>query len=244
MNKISSNSTVNEIAEVGNGFIDLSKKYPLSEDAYFVVIHEKLSAKTNELIGKINAGWLASELQMKDEVRDLDIRAIFYEVEAKCMRRPSEAQQKALRIKAVLDRYGMKITGGGYTNESARIRAMLSDLRASELDDCRGAVTELEGLLVNLDGSQADFDISASKYIEDKTERENSKSASVVAKELKEIINNELCGYLAAMTLAKPETYKVFTDFFATLIDQNNSKVRDRIAAQKRKREETEATAK
>lgn len=238
MKQISSKANTNEITEVGKGIIDLSKKHPITEDTYFTVLFEKLSAKLEELIGKINAGWLKSELKEKDDVRDLDIRAIFYEVEANCMRRPSASQEKALKVMSVLDRYGMKIIGGTYTNESAEIRAMLSDLNAPELAEHIRSVSDLKQLIDNAEQSQADFDASASKLIEDKTERENTKPASIVAKELRDIFNDELAGYLSAMAMANSKKYKHYADVVNTLIEDSNSKVRDRLAGLKRKRDE------
>ncbi|MDM8160690.1 DUF6261 family protein [Labilibaculum sp. K2S] len=237
MKAINVKLNTSETAEACQGIIELSKKYPITEDAYFSITFEKLSGISNELIGKMNAGWLNSELKDKDEARDLDLRAVFYEVKAKCMRRPSAGQEKALRIKEVLDRYGMKITEESYTIESAGVRAMLSDLNAPELEECVRAIPDLKQLMDNVEQSQADFDVSASKLIEDKNERENAKSASVVAQEVKSIINNELLVYLAAMAKANPAKYKPFTDVVNTLIETSNNKLRDRLAALQRKKE-------
>lgn len=205
MKRIHSNAIINEIAEICNGIIELSKKHPISEDAYFALTFAKLSEKSDELIGKINAGWLKSELKEKDELRDLDIRAIFTEVKAKCMRRPSASQEKALKVMEVLDRYGMQITDDNYTNESANNRAMLSDLSAPEMAKYIRSISDLNQLIANAEQSQANFDDSASKLIEDKNERENTKSATIVARELRDIFNDELATYLSAMTQANPE---------------------------------------
>ncbi|WP_320019406.1 DUF6261 family protein [Labilibaculum manganireducens] len=237
MKKIHANAITNEVAEDCQGIIELSKKYPITEDAYYSITLGKLTGMSNELIGKINSGWLNSELKEKDEARDLDLRAIFYEVKAKCMRRPSAAQEKALHIKEILDRYGIKIAEESYTIESVGVRAMLSDLKAPELEEHVQAIADLKQLMDNLEQSQAVFDASASKLIEDKNERENAKAASVIAQELKNIINNELLGYLGAMAKANPEKYKPFADVVNTLIEAGNNKLRSRMAALKRKKE-------
>ena len=237
MKKVHANAIISDIVEICKGIIELSKKYPIDLDDYFIFVFQKLSGKSDELIGKINAGWLDSELKEKDDARDLDVRAIFYEVKAKCMRRPDINQEKALQIKEVLDRYGMKITEDSYTIESAGVRAMLSDLKAPELEDCVASIVDLKILLDNAEESMAEFDVSASKLIEDKNERENAKPASAVARELKDIVNNELLVYLAAMAKANPTKYKPYADVVNTLITDSNNKVRDRLAALKRKKE-------
>jgi DUF1009 family protein len=144
MTAIKNNSSISEISEIGIGLIDLSKTYPISEDAYFELTFGKISDKSNELTERINAGWLSSELKEKDEIRDLDVRAIFYEVEAKCIRRSSADQEKALKVMDVLNCYGMKIIGSSHTNESAQIRALLSDLEAPEMEENIRSVSDLK----------------------------------------------------------------------------------------------------
>ena len=238
MKTVNSKSNIKDTAEVGKGIIDINTTSPISEDAFFTITFDVLSAKTDALFGKIKAGWMESELEAKDEARDLDVRAIFYEVEAKCIRRESEDQAKALRLQAILDRYGLKITSASYTNESAEVRALIKDLKAPNLVEVRKAVPDLDGLISNVEGSQAAFDESAGKHLKNLSDRENSKSATVVAKELRDIINGDFCTYISAMALANPAKYKAFADLMNVLIDESNRKVRDRIAAQKRKKEE------
>ncbi|WP_372643673.1 DUF6261 family protein, partial [Ancylomarina sp.] len=199
MNKVTTNSNIKDTAEVGQGIIDINEKNAITEDAFFTITFDLLSAKTDELFGKIRTGWIESELEEKDRARDLDVRAIFYEVEAKCIRRESNDQAKALRLQSTLDRYGMKITASSYTNESAEVRALIKDLKATDLVEARNAVPDLDGLIANLEGSQAAFDQSAGIHLINLSERENSKSASVVAKELRCVINNDLCSYVGAM---------------------------------------------
>jgi len=237
MTAIKVNSSISDVSEIGKGIIELSKKYPITEDAYFELIFKKVFEKSNELIDRINAGWLSSELKEKDEIRDLDVRAIFYEVEAKCMRRSSANQEKALQVMDVLKRYGMKIIGSRHTNESAQIRALLSDLESPEMVKNIRSVSDLKQLLENLAQSQAEFDVSSAQLIEDKNERGNTKPASTVAKELKDLFNDELEGYLNAMAMANPTKYKAFTELVNTLVAESNKNVRDRLAALKRKRE-------
>jgi len=237
MKTINSKANIKDTAEVGQGIIDINKKNVIAEDVFFTTTIELLSAKTDELFGKMKAGWMESELQEKDEARDLDMRAIFYEVEAKCVRRESEDQAKAMKIQLILDRYGLKIASASYTNESADLRALIKDLKAPELMEARKAVPDLDALISNLEGSQAAFDESAGKHLKDLSERENSKSATVVAKELRDIINGDLCTYMGVMAKVDPDKYKGFADLMTILIEENNKKVRDRLALKKKKKE-------
>lgn len=239
MKLISSRTNTSEITEVCSSIIDLNSKHTIAEDVYHETTMQKMVKINKELIKKINEGWLSNNLKEKDELRDTDVRAIFYEVEAKCNRRDSENRTKALRIMEILDRYGIGITADTFTNESTKIRAMISDLKAPELADDVSSIPDLGQLIVNMEESQNEFDIANTKFIEDKTERDSTKPASILAKEMREIFNSELCGYLTAMAKVMPEKYEAYTKLLSTLIDDTNAKVRDRIAALK-KRKETE----
>ena len=140
----------------------------------------------------------------------------------------------------VLNRYGMNITEGAYGDESANIRAVLMDLKAPALADARAAVPYLDTLIANLEGSEAAFRESREKLRDEGLERKASKSASVLARELRNLVNNEMCGYLAAMSQANPEKYEAFAKKFFATIEESNKKVIDRLAALKRKKEEAE----
>lgn len=240
MKKITTNSNIKDTAEVGHGIIDINKTNPITEDAFFTTTFNLLSAKIDELLGKIKEGWIENELEEKDAVRDLDVRAIFYEVEAKCVRRESDDQKKAEIIQTILNRYGLKITSASYTNESAELRALIKDLKAPELVEERKAIPDLDGLIANLEDSQADFDEATGKHLQNLSDREKSKSATVIAKELRNIVNGDLSTYMEAMAKVNPDKYKRFADLMNVLIEENNKKVRDRIAALKRKKEEAE----
>lgn len=242
MKQIHSSSNTSEIASVASGIVELNKTNTIAEDGFFTITYTKLQGKSNELIQKINTGWYSLALEEKDELRDQDIRAIFYEVEAKCNRRPDSEQENALRIKTVLDRYGLKITRDSYSKESTNIKAMLSDLKSDELSDNIVSIPDLNILISNLDNSQASFDQTVAQQIKDKVERDNSKPASEIAQELKHIINNEFCPYTGAMSQANPAKFKKYADLLSKIIEDNNNQVRNRLATLKRKKEEETAT--
>jgi hypothetical protein len=238
MKRLNTNSTTKQITEVGSKIIDLNTTHPIAEDTYFAQTYRLLSEKTKSLIEESNRGNLENDLNEKDASRDLDIRALFYTVEAYCIRRLSDNQKKAEQFKAILDRYGMSITDYAYDDESASVRPMLNDLKNPDLAEDRKSIPDLDALIANLEQSQAEFDQAGSKLRSQEIKRKNSKPAYVLAREIKDIVNNDLCGYLEAMAKAMPDKYKVFTEEFAKIIENNNKKVIDRLAALKRKKEE------
>ncbi|MFA9371427.1 MAG: hypothetical protein ACERIH_06915 [Labilibaculum antarcticum] len=52
-----------------------------------------------------------------------------------------------MRIKKLLNRFGIEITEYTYINESANINAMLIDLMPPELSEERASIPDLNGLL-------------------------------------------------------------------------------------------------
>ena len=95
MKKINSNSTTRETSEIGDLLVTLNTKNPIAEDTYWRLTNQKLSVVSADLTEEINSGQLRSDLKEKDALRDLDIRAIFYTVEACTIRRPGEDQEKS-----------------------------------------------------------------------------------------------------------------------------------------------------
>jgi len=241
MKKINSNSTNNQIAEIGNSIVEVNKSNPITDDAFYSITYTLLSEKTAELIDTINRAGLHNGKKEMDELRDLDVRAIFYTVKAHCIRRPSEDREKALRIQEDLDRYGLEITGYSFGDESTNIRALLDDLKDPELAEERASIPDLDQLIANLEDSQGEFDVTEAKLIEGEVDRSKTKSASLVAKELKDIIDNRFCVYIEAMSLANPDKYKSYYDLLQTIINQNNRQVEEHLAALKRKKEKTKA---
>ncbi|WP_461640172.1 DUF6261 family protein [Labilibaculum euxinus] len=236
--KINSNSSTKHCAEIGNKLISLFQKYSIKEDHYYTDIFKKLLLITKELIDSINRGGVHNDRKEKDAIRDADVRAVFYEVMARCNRRPDENQKKALRIKKILDRFGIEITEYTYINESANINAMLVDLTAPELAEERASIPDLDKLLANLQSSQSDFELSNLEFIENTDKRKKTKSATALAKDLRDLINNELSVYLQSMAKAKPSQYKEFAELLTTIIEDNNKSVADHLAAVKRKKEQ------
>ena len=145
MRKINLKSNIKDTTEVGQGIIDINKINAITEDVFFTITFDLLLAKTDELFGKIRAGWMESELQEKDE--------------------------------AIQD------------------------------------VHDLDDLIGDLEESHADFDISVGKHLRDLSVCEKSKSASVVVKELRDIINGDLCEYIVAMAKSNPDKSNGFCRF-------------------------------
>lgn len=238
MNKINSKANTKETLEICKAIVDLKAIYPIDEDAYFTLTYTKLSEFTSHLIDKFNEGNLKSVLKGKDDMRDTDVRAIFYEVEAKCNRRPSAQQASALIISDALERYGIHIINNSYMNESAHIRGILSDLKSPAMAEDVQAIPDLPELISNLEQSQKAFDVSNAEWRDLLDQRNATRTATELSAECKNIVNGELVGYLNAMRTANPDKYKVFADKMESIINQCNNKIRDRIAAYKRNKEE------
>jgi len=240
MKKINSGSTTKQITEIGMTIIELNKKASIANDAFFDTTFALLSEKTGKLVDAINRGRIKNEKKELDDIRCLDAKAIFYTVNASCIRRSGEDRDQALRLKKILDRYSLKIIAYSFSNKSANIRAMLIDLKDESVKEARSSVPYLDQLIANLEESQRNFDGCETKLIEELVERSKSKSASILARELKDIIDNHFCIYIEAMALVEPEKYTTYCGLLKTIIIENNRQVEEHKTALKRKKEKTE----
>ena len=237
---LSSRATTSEILEVGKSVDQLNDQYPIENDVYLDALKKDIKAMLSQLISKSNQGIVRTELDEKDLKRDIDVRAIFYEVNAKCNRRESETQKKALEVLEVLSRYGLEIIQESYSSESAKIRALLDDLKAPDLSEAVKAIPDLPQLITNLEESQAAFDAANIEYIKNKSERENSLPAHIIANRLSRKIDKEYYIYVKAMAEAKPDSFDALNKKLETLLSQTNQKIKERLAALKRKKEQEE----
>ncbi|MCG8411636.1 MAG: DUF6261 family protein [Bacteroidales bacterium] len=237
---LSSRATTSEILEVGKSVDQLNDQYPIENDVYLDALKKDIKAMLSQLISKSNQGIVRTELDEKDLKRDIDVRAIFYEVNAKCNRRESETQKKALEVLEVLSRYGLEIIQESYSSESAKIRALLDDLKAPDLSEAVKAIPDLPQLITNLEESQAAFDAANIEYINDKSERENTLPAHIIADELHKKIDKEYFIYVKAMSVANADSFSDLNKKVETLLSQTNQKIKERLAALKRKKEQEE----
>ncbi len=204
-------------------------------DPYLVSTFTELKARNVKLTLAINRSKAENNLETNDEIRDDTIRALFYMLLSFSHQTNKEMREAALVLLKVFNKYGMDLINESYSTESSLISSMLLDFGKPEYKAAIGALAGCSDLMESLAIAQHNFEESRIAYETEKTMLGMEDNATVLKKEVLEIINNKIVVYLRAMLQANPETFVVFTNIIAEIIASNNEQVKKR-----KKKPETE----
>ncbi|WP_282015874.1 DUF6261 family protein [Marinifilum flexuosum] len=209
----------------------------LEEDTYFMGKLSAIKELTEKLIDKTNEEWRTKRVRKFDNIRNTDLRAIFYLVEAYSYRREDDKKQSALKLKEILDRFGLQIIKKSYIDKSSSTRALLVQLKSEKLKNDRNQIADLDQLISNLEQSQQDYYNALSLQMEDDLKRKNSKPAHILSMKLRKLINEEFAPYIHAMKLADKEAYVYYSKKLSSIIESYNTEVRNHQNYLKRKKQ-------
>lgn len=205
MRKVTTNAKVTELDSLSDTLVRLYKtQEALAQDAMLKGIMAEIEEQSARLTEAVKRDAISSTLEEADARRDEAVRLLGTLVEGYTAI-PFEAQQKAAEsLKAAFDKYGKKITGESYANESSLIESMLGDFaaRTAEQETLPG-VSERVQLLRD---AQDAFNKANDEYIRAKSDK--GESATAVKKLLAATLNDRLVPYLTVA--ASLETHKSF----------------------------------
>ena len=228
ISKIDSRSRNADVSTTADTMYNALSPRDFTADPYLTTQIAALMGNNELMKQALNESAQTSLLAPKDEKRDVSLRVIYYEVQAKTLWPVETIKNAALTVMDVLDNYGIETVGLSYAEESANINALLEDFKKEEV---ASAIQELQGLdtlLNQLKKDQQDFESAYLQAVDQKLENKRLASATSLNKLLCKQINDGLVVYLNAMSLAQPATYKACAEVVAEIIDQNNRKVRNR----------------
>jgi hypothetical protein len=226
--KIKVNSRITEIHGTARTLSTSYQQSGLTADPFLMGIFAKLDPKTTELGEAIDRSKAESILAEKDDVRDEAVRAVGYLVQGYLYYPKESVRNAAIAVKAVFDKYGFSVTKESYVSESSHIVSMLSDFAAP---DIVAALTELKGVdqnIASLQSAEDDFETTRAQYAEEEAEEATKVSATVLKKEVVEIINDDLVQFLRSGERFQPDMYGTFARTIDQIIDDNNEQVKKR----------------
>ena len=230
--KLINYSRTTEVSAVADRITDAYKGTGLSTDAYLSGLMTGLEADQVLLTEAIKRMKAESELEAQDELRDDGIRALYYLVHG-LQHHPDETiKAAAQKVSAVLDHYGLSVTGESYASESALVGSMLGDLAKPEFQEPVAALSGCAESIAKLKAAEDNFDAALVAFEGEKAHESTLESATVIKKRLVNLINQKLVVYLQAMMQVNPDTY----DLFARTVDQI---IADNNVAVKKRRKET-----
>lgn len=227
-NKLMRRAYVTETGSVVQAIVLVSQEYDFTADVFLGATLVELDNLEGELSVAIKRILKGSQLEEKDNVRDNDIRALYYTNVGYLHVRDIEVQEAAQYIDSRIAPYGLKIIDESYSQESAHIKSLLHDLAT---DEAQAAIAKLPALvpcISQLTESQSDFLAAYIGYESEKSDHENYNTATELKGKTLKVLNDKLVVYLRAMVIANVEVYGAFAAQVAQLINDANVIIKKR----------------
>ncbi len=222
------NSRTTEVDAVSLRTIGAYKNTSLSSDAHLASIFTGLETESARLTAAIKRSKAESELEVKDEVRDDKVRAIHYLLMGLLHHPDPAIQNAAEEVENVFDNYGLSILGESYATESSLATSLLGDFSKPKLQVAIAALSGCTEIVAALQAAQTDFEATRIVYEEEKAKEGTLENATIIKKEVANIINDNLVVYLRAMLQVDEPTYGDFARTIAMIIADNNEVVKKR----------------
>lgn len=221
-------SRTTEVDAVSDRMIGAYQKSGLDSDTHLAEIFTGLGDASARLKAAVKRTKAESELEQKDEIRDDKVRALFYLVNGFVYHPDPNVKSAALKIKKVMDKYGLSMAEENYSTESSLVSSLLGDLSDPSLQASVAALSGCIGLITALQTSQTDFEQTRIAWEAEKAKEGTQGNATGIKKEVLEIVNDKLVVYLRAMEQVDEETYGAFTRTISQIISDNNDVVKKR----------------
>jgi len=137
-------------------------------------------------------------------------------------------KEAAQLLMNLFNNYGLSVVGESYATESSLIGSLLLDLAKPEYADAIATLSGCTELIAGLQAAQTDFEQARIAYETEKAKEGMVENASLVKKEVVDILNNKIVVYLRAMEQVDPAKFGVFTNTCAQIIADNNEQVKKR----------------
>lgn len=226
--KLIAKSRVTEIDAVSMRIIGAFKTTTLNTDPHLMGMFSALEPLSAKLTASINHTKPDSTLEEADEDRDDKGRGLFYLVSGLSHHPSKKIKEAALKVLAVIEKYGFSMFGENYATESSLLSSMLLDLAKPELQDAIAAIPGCAEMINELQGAQDNFEQIRIAWEQEKAQESTKESASEIKPEVLTLINEKIVVYMRAMEIVDEANYGAFARTIATIIADNNEVVKKR----------------
>lgn len=226
--KLIAKSRVTEVDAVSMRLTGAYKTTGLNTDLHLLNMFDTLEPLSATLSSAINRIKAESILEEKDEIRDNEVRALFYLVMGFVHHPDAAVKNAAHKVEKIFEKYGMAITNESYATESSLIVSLLEDLSKQKLQDAIAQLSGCAETIAALQAAQTDFEASRIAYEQKKAEEGTQKNATTIKKEVVALINDKIVVYLRAMGVVDEPSYGSFARTVAEIIANNNEVVKKR----------------
>ena len=236
MKKLLSQIRITEVGDTAHRLVSLYKSTPaLKDEAFLKPLFVEMEEKTNALTEAVKRDAVISQLENADAKRDGAIRVLDRLLKGYKTIPLDTLKAYGVQLSAVFKKYGMKMTVENYSSQSNLIDSLLQDLSDSNKAAAIAALPGIAEAIDNIKTAQEEFVKIRANYDKGLAQKGIKETATSLRKPLLELINNKLLTYLAAMKIANPTKYKVFSEDVAVII----TSVNEAIKARKKNKEKT-----
>ena len=236
MKKLLSQIRITEVGDTAHRLVSLYKSTPaLKDEAFLKPLFVEMEEKGNALTIAVRSEAVISQLENADAKRDGAIRVLDRLLKGYKTIPLDTLKAYGVQLSAVFKKYGMKMTVENYSSQSNLIDSLLQDLSDSNKAAAIAALPGIAEAIDNIKTAQEEFVKIRANYDKGLAQKGSKETATSLRKPLLELINNKLLTYLAAMKIANPTKYKVFSEDVAVII----TSVNEAIKARKKNKEKT-----
>lgn len=236
MKKLLSQIRITEVGDTAHRLVSLYKSTAtLKDEAFLKPLFVEMEEKANALTEAVKRDAVISQLENADAKRDGAIRVLDRLLKGYKTIPLDTLKAYGVQLSAVFKKYGMKMTVENYSSQSNLIDSLLQDLSDSDKAAAIAALPGIAEAIDNIKTAQEEFTKIRANYDKELAQKGSKETATSLRKPLLELINNKLLTYLAAMKIANPTKYKVFSEDVAVII----TSVNETIKARKKNKEKT-----
>lgn len=236
MKKLLTTARITEAGDTAHRLVSLYKSTAtLKDEAFLKPLFVEMEEKANTLTEAVKRDAVISQLENADAKRDGAIRVLDRLLKGYKTIPLDTLKAYGVQLSAVFKKYGMKMTVENYSSQSNLIDSLLQDLSDSDKAAAIAALPGVAEAIANIRTAQEEFTKIRANYDKELAQKGSKETATSLRKPLLELINNKLLTYLAAMKIANPTKYKVFSEDVAVII----TSVNETIKARKKNKEKT-----
>lgn len=228
MQKLSKNSKVTEVDSAVKKVIACYDKGDWSSDIHLTGLFTELKEKSEVLTTVITLQKGESDLDGLDDIRDEDLRSLYYLTMGNLHNPQSEVKEASRDVFDIIGSWGLALAEESYAVESSILESMF--LRLEEKRAALALIPGAEELYQKLRLSQSNFRESELAFEAAKAKDSQKVSATDMKKEILPLFNGKVLLYIHAMSVVDESAYGELARTTEQIIRDNNSIVKKRTS--------------
>ena len=180
IDKLMTASRVTEVDAASMRIIGAYNTTSLSSDPHLSAMFAGLETSSALLTSAINRSKAESDLEVKDEARDEQVRALYYLIQGYLHHPDAAIKAAAQTVSNVFEKYGVAITGESYATESSLIASLLDDLSKQKQQDAIALLPGCADVLSALQTTDDEFEAARILYEQEKAQESTQLNATKI----------------------------------------------------------------